>query len=328
MQIDKDKIRNILIIRNDRFGEFLLNIPALRALKETFKNANIIAIVNPYVRYLAECIPFIDEVIEWRNIKHALGEKINLIRLLRRKSLDIAVIMNPSKEFNIFTYLAGIPIRLGYDRKLGFLLTHKIKDEKHLANKHEVEYNLELVGLIGAATQDKSLVLNVADNADILLKNFNIEAGQRLIAIHPWTSDQLKQWPLERFCELTKRISKDLKERVVLVGGKEESGRSMEVFGGLSSSLINLIGKTSLRQLAAVLKRCKLLISGDSGPVHLACAVGTPVLAIFRNDLPGKTAKRWGPWLDGCVVIEKGSLADISVDEVMGKIREKLGDSK
>ncbi len=157
MQIDKGTIKNILVVRNDRFGEFLLNIPAFRALKETFINANLIIAVDPYVRELAESIPFIDEAIEWSRGKHPLLEKLRLIKLLKNRRIDMAVMLNPSKDLNIITRLAGIPIRVGYDRKWGFLLTHKMKDKKHLAEKHEIEYNLELVSLIGAKTQDSTL---------------------------------------------------------------------------------------------------------------------------------------------------------------------------
>ena len=326
MQINHKAIKNILVVRNDRFGEFLLNIPALRALKETFTNARIIAVVDPYVRELAKSISsFIDEIIEWSEERHSLLAKLRLVNLLSKKNINIALMLNPSKEFNIITRLCGIPIRVGYDRKCGFLLTHKMKDEKYLGNKHEIEYNLELVGLIGAKTQDLTLSLNI--NNDIinnLCKDFGITSYDNLIALHPWTSDPLKQWPRDNFFELAKRIADELGIKVIIVGGKEEEQKSKELFSGLENKIINLTGKTTLKQLAAILKQCRLLISGDSGPVHLASAVNAKVLAIFRNDIPGKSAKRWGPWGEGHIVIEKNNLCDISVDEVFSKVKVML----
>ena len=92
----------------------------------------------------------------------------------------------------------------------------------------------------------------------------------------------------------------------------------------VSKDIVDLINQTSLVELAAVLKSCSLLVSCDSGPMHLAAAVGTPVVALFRNDLPGKTAKRWGPWGKGHMVIEKASLNDISVDEVFNIVKKQL----
>lgn len=325
MQIDSRVINNILVVRNDRFGEFLLIMPALRALKETFTNARVIAVVKPFVKELAENIPFIDEIIEWDQTKHSLSDKLRFIKLLRKKKIDIAVMLNPSKGFNIFSYLAGIPVRLGYDRKWGFLLTHKMKDRKYLGERHEAEYNLELVSLIGAVTQDKSLIFPIDDRRiNDLCADFNITGYDNLIALHPWTSDPAKQWPLDSFRKLTERLIKELDLTVLIVGGKEELIKSKELFKGIDANLINLTGKTTLIQLGALLKKCKMIISGDSGPVHLASAVGTKVLAIFRNDITGKSSRRWGPWDSGHLVIEKNRLCDISVAEVFDKAQEAL----
>ena len=325
MQIQAETVKNILAVRNDRFGEFLLNIPALRALKETFKNARLIAVVDYSVKELAERVTFIDEIIEWNQGKHPLSEKARFINLLKKKQIDISVMLNPAKVFNIFTYLAGIPIRVGYNRKWGFLLTHKMEDEKYLGQKHEIEYNLELVSLVGAKTQDKTLSISINGSIiDDLLKDAGIENNDNLVALHPWTSDPIKQWPLKNFCELTKRLVREQDMRVIIIGGKDELTKSMEFFKNIDSNLINLTARTALTQLAALLKRCKLLISGDSGPVHLACAVGTKVLAIFSNDIPGKSARRWGPWGKGHIIIEKENLSDITVAEVFDKVKGVL----
>lgn len=318
-------VKNILVVRNDRFGEFLLNIPSFRALKETFTDARLITVVNSSVKELAEKVPFIDEIIEWNQGKHPLSEKIRFINLLKKKKIDTAVMLNPSKDFNIFTYLAGIPIRVGYNRKWGFLLTHKMKDKKHLGQRHEIEYNLELVSLVGAKTQDQTLSISIDDSIiDDLLKDAGIENNGNLVALHPWTSDPIKQWPIQNFCELAKRLISEQDMRVIIIGGKEELTKNIDFFENVDGNLINLTARTTLTQLAALLKKCKLLISGDSGPVHLACAAGTKVLVVFRKDISGKSARRWGPWGRGHIIIERKSLCDITVDEVLNRVREVL----
>jgi len=328
MQIDRKKIKNILVVRNDRFGEFILNIPAIRALKETFSTARISLVVSHPVKELTESLQFVDRVIEW-DIKesHTLFEKINFIGFLKKQRFDLAVLLNPSKEFNIFTYLSGIPVRLGYDRKWAFLLTHKLKDLKHLGQKHEVEYNLELVNLIGAKTDDKSILISIDQKNEIfidnLLKKHNITESSSLVVLHPWTSDPVKQWPLDKFKELTRRLISELLVRVVIIGGKEEESKSKD-FALISPEVRVFTGKLTLLQSAALLKRAGLLISNDSGPVHLAKAVNIPVVVIFRNDLPGKSAQRWGPWGVNNIVIEKSNLKDISVDEIIDATRKLL----
>lgn len=287
-------VKNILVIRNDRFGEFLLNIPAMRALKERYPQAKLSLAVSLAVCELAGVVECVDEVVVWDKVKGNL----------RKHKFDLCVILNPTKEAHWAVFWAGIPARVGYDRKWGFLLTHKLKDTKHLGNRHEVDCNLELVGSIGAKTLDKTPKIKVDDN---LFREF---IGQKIVAIHPFTSDPVKEWPIERFKELARRIKDELGLKVVMVG------LSQNVLDA-GDEIVNMINKTSLLELAVLLKRCSLLISCDSGPMHLAAAVGTPVVALFRNDLPGKTAKRWGPWGKEHIVIEKADLADINVEDVL-----------
>ncbi|MEI6631736.1 MAG: glycosyltransferase family 9 protein [bacterium] len=318
-----EQVNNILCFRNDRFGEFLLNIPAFGALKKSYPGSKLTLIVDPYVRELAGCIDCVDDIILWENKKHSVFEIIRLSSRLKAKKFSLSVAFNPSKEFNIASFLSGIPLRLGYDHKLGFLLTHRLKDKKYLGERHEIEYNLELAGLAGAITEDKELSLPIDSHlADDLFKDLSLGSSDNLLALHPWTSDPLKQWPVDSFSSLAGQLLSDKRLSIVVIGGREEYPKSLEFCRGLKVN--NLVGKTSLVQLAALLKRSRLLISGDSGPIHLAACVGTPVIAIFRNDLPGKSPRRWGPWGQGHIVIEKNNLREISVEEVLNKAREKL----
>lgn len=355
-------IKNILVIRNDRFGEFLLNIPAMRALKERYPQARLNLAVDSAVCELASVVAGVDAVVVWDAVK----------RNLRKYKFDLCVVLNPTKEAHWAVFWSGIPVRVGYDRKWGILLTHKLKDTKHLGNRHEVDCNLELVGLLGAKTLDKTLKIKVVDS---LFREF---IGQRIVAIHPFTSDLVKQWPVERFVELAKKIMQENwghtaenrgqstagtvpdsfacggdssrrgqsaagtvldSVKVVFVGRDEGWGhfstkgtvhcgdsplRQGQSTAGTVPGVMDLVNKTSLVELGALLKRCSLLVSGDSGPMHLAAAVGTPVVALFRNDLPGKTARRWGPRGEGHMVIEKDNLNDITVDEVFEKVKLAL----
>ena len=318
-------VKNILAVRNDRFGEFLLNIPSFRAIKNAFGGCRLTLMVHPNVKELAGCIDEVDEIITWENKKHGFLQIFKLARELRKKDFDLVVIFNPSKETNIISFLAKIPLRVGYDRKWPFLLTHKMEDRKNLGQLHEIEYNLQLAALAGAKTEDKTLSLKIDDGTiDALLDEFRLRENHELVALHPWTSDSFKLWPAENFSRLAKRLEKELNQTVLVIGGSQELEKSRTVFNPWILRTVNLTGKTSLVQLAALLKRCRLLISCDSGPVHLASCVNTPALVLFRTDVPGKSSLRWGPVSRGSVVIEKTSLFDITVEEVFDKAKRML----
>lgn len=316
MRIRIEAVKQILVVRNDRFGEFLLNIPAWRALKANYPQAKLTIVANPSVAGLVGCIKEIDGTLVWENRRHKLSEIWQFARQLKARHFDLCVIFNPVKEFNLISFLAGIPVRLGYNRKWAFLLTHKIKDRKSLGLKHEIDYNLELLAPLGIKTDDTSLSLKI--------ENQEVDTTDIAVAVHPWTSDPVKQWPQERFYELTKILAGDQKLQVIIIGGKEELAKGADCYDTLGSNVVNLAGKTTLTELAGILKRVKLLISGDSGPVHLASCVATPVLALFRSDLAGKNSRRWGPVSPGSMVIEKPDLTKISVEEVYLQVKAFL----
>lgn len=315
--------KNILAFRNDRFGEFLLNIPAFRALKGISGQAKLSLVADPYVEELAECIDCVDEVFTWENRRHSINEIIRFSARLRKRNFDLCVIFNPSKEFNIISFLSGIPVRVGYARKWHFLLTHTLKDLKYLEDKHEVDYNLQLAGLIGASAQGRRPSLDISEDCYLNLPEEFSEKSE-FIAVHPWTSDPIKQWPVAFFLLLAEKITVELGMKVVIVGGSEEAAMKFRFSSYGNDAIIDMTGKTTLKGLGAILNRSRLLVSCDSGPVHLASCLNIPVVAIFRSDMPGKGSKRWGPLSEKSVVVEKPDLSKIGVEEVLSKIQEVL----
>ncbi len=309
-------MRRILAIRNDRFGEFLLNIPAFRALKETWPGAELHVVVAPGVEEIAGAVPFIDKVLVRAGGWRPLVEDIAFILQLRREKYDAAVVFNPSRESHHIVFWAGIPVRAGYARKHHFLLTTTMEDNKDLGLRHEVDSNLGLVELIGARTADKSLTLRITEEFKNAVRERFCTGRDELIAVHPWTSDPIKQWPLENFEALIKGICRGFRGKVVVIG-KPESWHRELVLEGFPANVIDLQCRTSLVEAAAVLSQCRCLVSCDSGPVHLAAAVHTPVVALYRNDMPGKNPERWGPWGEKNVVVQRPKPEDISVEDVL-----------
>ena len=314
-------MRKILVVRNDRFGEFLLNVPAFRAIRETYPRAEIHAAVAGGVKELAQAVSFIDKVIVFPSEGESFIDQAGFVLHVRRERFDAAVVLNPTARTHWMTFLAGIPFRAGYARKHHFLLTHTVEDLKGLGQKHEVESNCALVALLGCYTQDLSLVLRIPPEVEAgVIRRWGLDPVARYVAVHPWTSDPVKQWPVENFEKLVSALAGG-SIRVVIIGRPEPWHKECVVPEG--ANVIDARGKTSLLEAAAILKHCSVLVSCDSGPVHLAASVGTPVVALFRNDMPGKNPQRWGPWPltgKGHAVIQKPRLEDITVDEVFMQV--------
>lgn len=327
------RVKNILLVRTDRIGELVLSVPAILAVRRHFLSAKITVVANPSSSEAIEGAPFIDSIINFDPKKDYTGFLgwLSLFCLIKRSRFDLVIIFNPSKLFNILTFLACVPVRVGYDRKAGLLLTHKIQDKKYLCDKHEIEYNLDLIGTIGIKISDKNLYFPLDVSAEIeindILKENNIEEGDFLIAIHPATSNPEKMWPPDRFAQICDKLSEEFKVKIVLVGGREEQMTSDDLKSKMRNAVLDLTGALSLKELGCLLRRCLFLISNDSGPVHISAAVGTPAIVFFGEKRPGGSSRRWGPYGEGNLVIVKPKIDDITVEEAYKAISGKVGES-
>jgi len=329
-QLFTERIRRLVAIRTDRLGDVLMNLPALKALRQRFPSAELTLVVQPPLDDLLRGQPGIDAVQPYER-RHA-GRWLGALRWawqLRRGRFDAAVALNPTKQAHLATLLAGIPIRIGYARKWDFLLTDTLPDRKADGDRHEVEYNLELVSLLGASTADRVPRLTVPAHdqriVEQLLADAGVDAQRSLIALHPWTSDPVKQWPLSAVAELIEHVSLDDTVSMLLVGGPEEEERARHFLAGVRAPIASFVGRLSLRQLAALLQRCHVLVSNDSGPVHVAAAVGTPTVTLFTGRRPAATPRRWGPVGPGHVVlVDRHPEMPIPVAEVLAAVQRQL----
>lgn len=323
--------RSILVVRTDRLGETLLTLPAIHALRHAFPHARLTLMLHPALQELFAGHPDVDEVVPepagagpwWR---HAW----RVSRLWRSWHPEIIILANPKKAYHLGAWLAGIPRRVGYDRKWGWLLTHRLQDRKPLGERHEVEYNLELIRTLGIAACPAPppwLPVSPQEASHLLqrLEQLGVPVSNRLIAVHPWTSNPRKQWPVDRFRALVQRLAQEAGLAVVVIGGRGEQAQAAEVLAGGRETprVLNLVGRCSLRELAALLQRARVVVSNDSGPIHVAAAVGTPVVALFGTGEAGSHPRRWGPWGEGHTVIHK-PLEAITVDEVVVAVARYL----
>lgn len=295
------RYKRILIVRTDRIGDVLLSTPVIKALRDAWPYAYIAMIVSPYAKEIVEGNPFLDEVIIYnKDGKHRSALRtIKFALNLKKKKFDLAVILHPTNRVHLVSFLAGIKRRIGYDRKLGFLLTDKIKHSKQLGEKHEVEYSLDLVRYLGIMPEDKNLFMPIKPASEVwveeLFKQEKIGQTDKLLAIHPGASCLSKVWPSERFADVADRLTQNYGFKVLIISGAKDIALAQNVMKNMHHPVINLAGKTSVSQLASLLKRCQLFISNDSGPVHIASSVGTPVISIFGRDQEGLSPRRWGP---------------------------------
>lgn len=297
----QNNFKRILIVRTDRIGDVLLSTPVIKALRDNFPSAYIAMIVSPYAKDIIEGNPYLDEVIIYdKDATHrSWASSIKFASSLKKKRFDLAIILHPTNRVHLVTFFAGIPKRIGYNRKFGFLLTDTIKHTKQLGQKHELEYNLDLIRYLRIKPQSKNVFMPLKPESERwieeLFKQEGINKSDRLLAIHPGASCPSKIWPIERFALVSDRLVEKYGFKVLIIAGPKDMGLADRAVKIMHNLAINLAGKTSVSQLASLLKRCQLFISNDSGPVHIASSLGTPVISIFGRNQKGLSPMRWGP---------------------------------
>ncbi len=322
-------VRRILFIRTDRMGDVLMNLPALRVLRLAYPKAWITLMADASLRGLLTRHPDLDEFMSVSmNEIRSLHGCLSRAQSLRKARFDMAVVSNPDKFLHLMVFWAGIPRRIGYSRKWGFLLTRTRRDDKHSALRHEIESNLALVGLVSQTDWDGKWNLPIEPAALQSVQERLVKAGLdgcAIVVVHAGSSNPLKRWPTHRFAELCEKIVRAGPFHIVLVGGEEEKAASAEVSQKTSVSTEDWTGALSLPELAAFLSltSVKTLISSDSGPVHVAWLAGKPVVALYARNCPGSDPARWGPRFSGSQVLFK-DIADISADEVYSAFQKAV----
>jgi len=292
---------NILLTRTDRIGDVVLSTPAIKAVREKFPDAYIAFMVRPYAKDIVKGNPSLDEVIIYdkygkeksllNTVKFALG--------LRKKRFDLAIMLHPTNRVHMISYLAGIPKRVGFEKKMSFFLTKKVPHLKQEGKKHELEYTLDLLRSIDIEVKDKELFVPIHENdiesVEKILDECHVGKEVPLIAVNPSASCSSKRWPPLHFADLADKLADKYKARIIIVSDNANRKFSDGVAEYMKHMPVNLTGRTTVGGLAALLSKCNLFISNDSGPVHIACAVGTPVISIFGRRDPGLSPKRWAP---------------------------------
>jgi len=310
-QKDINIAMRILVTRTDRLGDVVLSTPAIKALRQRFPEAHIAFMVRPYTREIVAGNPYLDEVIIYDKYgkQKSLLNTLRFALKLRKKKFDLALMLHPTSRVHIISFIAGIPRRIGYDRKFSFLLTDKFAHNKQKGEFHESEYTLGLLSMVGINTTDKTLFVPVnpakLEKVEHIFKKFDLDNGSPVIVINPGASCLSKRWDPHNFSVVADELVRIYNAKIITVSDKANEKNVETMKENMTHALVDLSGKTTLGELAAVLSKSDLLISNDSGTIHIACALGVPTVSIFGRKDPGLSPKRWGPLGKSCVVLHK-----------------------
>lgn len=339
-KLSANEIKRVVVRGTNWVGDSVMSIPALRALRRVLPDAEITLVCRPSANGLFADTDFIDNVVIYdrRNAFSALSQ----IREWRKRKFDLALLFQNAFEAALIPFLAGVPLRLGYATESRQpMLTHPVELPEWRSSKHEVFYYLYLVTaleqqLYGTSTiceadPDASLEVSQARRSEAtkLLASFGIKDEQSLVALCPGSiNSRAKRWSAESYASLADRLLEQ-RRQVVIVGSANETDVAREVMSRMRRQAIDITGKTSIDQLTAILANVDLLVTNDTGPAHIAAALGRPTLVIFgptnpltTRPLSGKAEiLRHPPDCAPCMLrdcpIDHRCMTAITVDEVM-----------
>ncbi len=297
-------MQNILVCQTGGWiGDMVMLTPALRALKRAYPESTLTLLLRPCVAALMQTHPYVDTCLVDNKTAGRYRSVKNLVWQLRDKVFDIAVVLHPTSFRNaLLPFLARVPIRVGTNvAGRGVLLTESCKDDTGI---HEVHRYLRVLKLLNIDAVPSFLEFwhTDADRQFVgrLLRAEGILPDSRIVALNLGTTWATKRWDIANFADLIQQIARLLPEiKIVLVGSSDEEKLAEALPASLS--LINLVGKTEILQLGALLERSEVCVTCDSGPMHIAAAVGTPTVAFFGPTNP----LRHQPHGTGHTVIEK-----------------------
>ena len=294
-------VERILVVRTDRLGDVVLTLPVLSSLRRCFPGARLSVLLRQYTGAIVTGNPFVDEII-WYDRDGTLLPFRSILATLKAKRFDAAVLVRPDPRAALLLALAGIPVRIGTGyRYYSPLMTHRIFEHRSEATHHELEYNLHLLGPLGCDVRDEIAAprfgVVVAEqtraSAEEMLRSLGVRSDRRIV-VHPGSGGSAADWPVESFAALARQLQESGAGTILVTGSRPEAAKAETIAGGCAGA-VNLAGRLSVPQLAAVIESSRLFIGNSTGPLHVAVAVGTPVLGFYPS-VPVMGRKRWGPY--------------------------------
>jgi len=330
---------NILIRVPNWVGDAVLAIPAIKAVRERFPRAEITLMVRPWVAGLFTAAPFVDKI--WSEEKPgSVADWSRIARQIRGRSFDLALLLPNSFESALMMFLAGVPRRVGYATDgRRWMLTNAVAPVK--TSLHQVDYYLELLKPLSANTWRPSISIEAAGeeraNARRLLGAEGVPGGEPFLALNAGAAyGSAKRWDETRFAAVADILAAELRFHIALIGSEKERSIAEQIRHRMHTPASVLAGKTTLETLIGVLAESSLMITNDSGPMHIAAALGVPTVAVFGptdEQVTGpcgprtrivKQAVECSPCLLRECPIDHRCMTGVSVEDVCNAARELI----
>jgi lipopolysaccharide heptosyltransferase II len=301
-----------LAIRLDNIGDVVMLGPALRALRQALPQASISLLCSRAGRQVAPLLPWVDEAIElravWQDASWSMpldpGRETDVIGDLRARQFDAALIFTSFSQSPYppayMCYLAGIPIRIGQSREFGgSVLSQWVKPLPDPT--HQVDRNLHLLESAGIPLAGQHLELHIPSDiqtqADQLLRDQGVHPDERFILLAPGASCAARRYDPVRYAEVAHRLLAETGLPLVVVGNERETGLVQPVLAACrDQAIIPLVGRTTIAELAAIIRRASLMIANDSGPMHIADAFRRPMVILYSGtEYESQWRPRTGP---------------------------------
>ncbi|MBI4494369.1 MAG: glycosyltransferase family 9 protein [Chloroflexi bacterium] len=299
---DPGQVEHILVIRLDLLGDVVNSLPTLAALRRHFSRAEITALVLPYAEPLFQAVPGVDRVhaLDVHAFRRPAGWRrwralVDTLRALRAARFDLCLCLH-GRVPSVLAALSGARWRVGYaGESYPLAMNLPVAGYRYHLSRHEVECCLDLVRALGLPARAErprlELPAQVRAQAECVLVAAGREAGRPVVVAHPGSSNGLaKRWPTARWAAWADRVQRDLGAHVTLTGTAADRTLVAEVERQMSTRPLNLAGRTDLLTLAGVCALSAVVVSGDTGPLHLAVATGARVVGLFGPTDPANYA--------------------------------------
>ena len=295
--------KNILIVRTDRIGDVVLSLPMAEIVKSKYPDCKVTYFIRHYTRALLDGNSSIDEVIIADESEGKILFKGNL-KKIKLKNFDTCIVVNPTLRISLILFLAGIKNRIGTGyRWYSVLFNNKVFEHRKYGDKHELEYNINLLSKLDVEAKDVSkeikFHLQIDDDStrkiNSILYQRAFKDENKIIIVHPGSGGSSVDLPKEKLIELTRMLSSLENVSIIITGSKSEYELCKEF--EISDSVINLSGQLDLSLLKALINKANIFISNSTGPMHIAAALGVHVIGFFPKIL-ACSQKRWGPYTE------------------------------